>query len=716
MASVVDAHTAITDEIVHLFDRALSKAENSARKEVTEIQKAIAAGDVDRLRLLDEMIVVIRDENLNDADVGRRLRGFGPDRLATAQRSIDEWIPRDNGLLMRIAARYRSFRNFTPKVLAAIEFEASIDPSEILIAVEVLRDLNEQRTINVPDDAPVGFVPSRWQPYLEHTATVGDRVAHRHYWELCVLYELRDALRSGEIWVRRSRRYANPASYLIPADQWPRLRLDTLERTGQAATFDERRERLDDDYAEFLDILDDTLATDTGPIRLDNAGQLHLSPLTAEVLPAHIDDEHRLVERRLPDLQLPEIFAQVDGETGFTSHLTHATGAKPRADPVRHQQILFAAVMAQACNFGVTRMAQLSGISADTLDHYTRWYLREDSLKAANRAIINAHHRHPLAAIWGGGTLSSSDGMRLPMQGDSITARRLSRYFVDEGVTAYLHVSDQHTTYGTQIIVSTERDATFTLDEILGNTTELAIAEHTTDSHGQTLATFALFDLVGLRLSPRIAQLTNKRLWRPHTPSHYHQWPHAGPLLVDHAQIDLIERHWDDLLRIAGSLKSGHVSAELLVTRLQAGSRTHPLSRALVEYGKLLYTVHALRWFTDETFRRRIGRQLNKGEAMNDLRHYLSFAHRERIRHRHHDDQTMQALCLTVATNACIMSTTSYLYDAIQAERAAGNEISDEAIAHLSPARFAQINPFGIYNFDTSDIPRRHPLKDVPPD
>ena len=46
-----------------------------------------------------------------------------------------------------------------------------------------------------------------------------------------------------------------------------------------------------------------------------------------------------------------------------------------------------------------------------------------------------------------------------------------------------------------EIIVSTERDATFTLDEILGNTTELPRLEHTTDSHGQTLATFAMFDL-----------------------------------------------------------------------------------------------------------------------------------------------------------------------------------------------------------------------------
>jgi TnpA family transposase len=98
---------------------------------------------------------------------------------------------------------------------------------------------------------------------------------------------------------------------------------------------------------------------------------------------------------------------------------------------------------------------------------------------------------------------------------------------VHEGLTSYTHVSDQHSTFGTQIIVSTERDATFTLDEILGNTTELPLLEHTTDSHGQTLATFAMFDLVGRRLSPRIAKLTEKQLYRPRAASRYRAWP--GP-------------------------------------------------------------------------------------------------------------------------------------------------------------------------------------------
>ena len=37
-----------------------------------------------------------------------------------------------------------------------------------------------------------------------------------------------------------------------------------------------------------------------------------------------------------------------------------------------------------------------------------------------------------------------------------------------------------------------------------GNPTDLAIAEHTTDTAGQTLATFAIFNLAGLQFSPRI--------------------------------------------------------------------------------------------------------------------------------------------------------------------------------------------------------------------
>ncbi|MGI8562514.1 MAG: Tn3 family transposase, partial [Candidatus Dormibacter sp.] len=53
-------------------------------------------------------------------------------------------------------------------------------------------------------------------------------------------------------------------------------------------------------------------------------------------------------------------------------------------------------------------------------------------------------------------------------------------------MTAYTHVSDQHTAYATKVIVATDRDATYVLDGWLDNETELPIVEHTADTNGFT--------------------------------------------------------------------------------------------------------------------------------------------------------------------------------------------------------------------------------------
>ena len=707
LAALATAHIEIIDETVRMFDMALASTDSNARDQLAEREREAVQADVERLVLLDDILDVVLDDSLDDSAVGAAVRGLGPERLAGAARSDDERPPRDGGHLELVEARFSHVRSFAPQVLGALSFAASVSPSEVADAVSLLQAMNADGRRHVPRDAPIEFVPARWRPYLEGARAAGDENRFKHYWELCVLFALQGGLRSGEIWARGSRRYADPASYLIAPEAWPAQRADVLELTGMPATFAERLAAIETETSRYLDDLEVLLADADGPVRLDQEGQLHLSPLSAEVVDPSVLAERDAVVARLPVVPLTELLIEVDRETGFSAHLTHAGGASPRRPELEHRRNLYAAVLAQACNFVTTRMAELTGIPADVIDWTTLWYLREETLRPADASIVNAHHRHPLAGAWGGGTLSSSDGLRLPMRGKSLTGRALSRYFVNEGLTSYTHVSDQHSTYGTQIIVSPERDATFTLDEILGNTTELPIAEHTTDSHGQTLATFALFDLVGLRLSPRIAKLTEKQLWRSQPAAHYQRWPLAGPLLTHHAQVDLIAEHWDDLLRIGGSLKQGHVSAALLVARLQAGSRQHPLAKALLEYGKLLRTLHALRWFTDEAFRRRIGRQLNRGEALNDLRRFIFFANRGAVRYPHHDDQTTQAHCHTLVVNACILSTTGYLQDAVDAQRADGHPVSDEVIAHLSPAHFEAINPYGTLTFDVAGVLKR---------
>lgn len=54
--------------------------------------------------------------------------------------------------------------------------------------------------------------------------------------------------------------------------------------------------------------------------------------------------------------------------------------------------------------------------------------------------------------------------------------------------------------------------------------------------------------------------------------------------------------------------------------------RQNVLTRALQEYGRLNKTIFILRYLLDEPFQRRIGAQINKGEALHALRGFLFVA------------------------------------------------------------------------------------------
>lgn len=273
-------------------------------------------------------------------------------------------------------------------------------------------------------------------------------------------------------------------------------------------------------------------------MRLDGNGELVVGKLPAEALPDQADELLDQLVAMLPRIPLASLLIELDRRTGFTDRLIHASGKQTR--PPQLVRNLIACLIASATNMGLTAMSEASGIPYDVLAWTAQWYLREDTVRAANTALVNHHHSLPISAAFGSGMLSSSDGQRFPMQGKSLTARDLSRYFVGEGISTYTHVSDQHTTYGTKVIVATDREAHYVLDEILGNTTDLPITEHATDTHGVTLVNFALFDLLGKTLSPRIRDLKGIVLHRMVPRREYHtRYPHAGPLLTGHADLDL---------------------------------------------------------------------------------------------------------------------------------------------------------------------------------
>lgn len=259
------------------------------------------------------------------------------------------------------------------------------------------------------------------------------------------------------------------------------------------------------------------------------------------------------------------------------------------------------------------------------------------------------------------------------------------------------------TEHGMPIAPSTYYEAHYVLDEILGNATDVPIIEHATDTHGVTLVNFGLFDLLGLQLSPRIRDLAKITLYRTAPRVRVEaDYPHTGPLLTRRLNVELIGEHWDDLLRRAGSLKFGHATASLIVGELSASGRQNALAAALKEYGALRRTIYAARYLSDPAYRRKISRQLNKGESLHALKRDLLYAHEGTVRARHlqQQQQTEQAWCLTLVTNAVVAWTTEYYGLAVNSMRAAGRRIDDDVLAHVSPAHSENINFFGSIDVD----------------
>jgi TnpA family transposase len=504
------------------------------------------------------------------------------------------------------------------------------------------------------------------------------------------------------VYATGSRRYADPAAFLLTGEQWEPRREEFCRLVGKPADPAAALAAAEEELHSALADLDAQLAAGAPDgVRLGSDGELVIPPLAGEETPAEAEALHDELAGMLPVVPLASLLVEVDARTGFTDHLIHAGGQVVRSPELKRH--LLYVILAEATNTGLGEMAASAGISYDTLAWTAEWYFRPETLEAANAAIVNHHHRLPFAQVSGTGTLSSSDGQRFPVSGKSVTARHLSRYFArGAGISAYTAVSDQHATFDTKVIPAGVPEAPLVLDEILGNATDLAIVEHATDTHGATLANFALFDLCGKQLSPRIRDLGKITLCRLGPPAEYmDRYPHAGPLLTRHFQTERVTGCWDDLLRVAASVHGGHATAALVVGKLCSSKKQqNALTSAIKEHGLLRRTIYAARFLADETYQRRIGRQLNKGENIHTLRRNLAHAHQGTLRRRHPEQQTEQMWCLTVATNAIVCWMSEYLGLAVSTLRAAGRHIDDETLTHIWPTHHANVLLYGTHTID----------------
>jgi TnpA family transposase len=162
--------------------------------------------------------------------------------------------------------------------------------------------------------------------------------------------------------------------------------------------------------------------------------------------------------------------------------------------------------------------------------------------------------------------------------------------------------------------------------------------------------------------------------------------------------VKLIEQTFDEILRLAASIKQGQVTASLILRKLSSYPRQNSLAVALRELGRIERTLFMLQWLRDPALRRRVTAGLNKGEARNALARAVFLNRLGEIRDRSFENQRYRASGLNLVVAAITLWNTVYLDRAVKALRD-DRTVEDQLLQHLSPLPWDHIHLTGDYHW-----------------
>ncbi len=331
------------------------------------------------------------------------------------------------------------------------------------------------------------------------------------------------------------------------------------------------------------------------------------------------------------------------------------------------------------------------------------WHVREETYAAALTRIIDYHRALPLSSLWGDGSTSSSDGQfyRAGGRGEAVGDVN-ARHGNEPGVAFYTHVSDQYGPFHTKVIAATASEAPHVLDGLLYHQTGLSIEEHYTDTGGVTDRVFGLCHLLGFRFAPRIRDLKDRRLYV--FPGMEVSGP-LHPLVAGTIDLEHLVLQWEELLRLATSIRSGTITASAMLRRLAAYPRQNGLALALRELGRIERTLFTLDWLRDPALRRRANAGLNKGEARNALARALFFNRLGEMRDRTFENQIYRASGLNLLVSAVILWNTRYLEASIADLAERGTDTGPDLVRHVAPLGWEHIGLTGDYVWGAAPAP-----------
>ncbi len=337
------------------------------------------------------------------------------------------------------------------------------------------------------------------------------------------------------------------------------------------------------------------------------------------------------------------------------------------------------------------------------LSWINRRHITPTLLDRALTKLINLSCGFQLIKAWGSGKSSAFDGTLCYIREENLIAEYHIRYGHRGGI-AYHHVSDQYIALFSTFIPCGVWEAVEIIDALLNNTSDIQPDTIHADTQGQSAVVFALAHLFGIKLMPRIRNWKELKLFKPNDAIKY---KHIDSLFKDNINWNLIEAHWQDMMQVVLSIKSGTLSASLLLRKLNNYSRKNRLYRAFRELGYVIRTLFLLDYISNIELRETITAQTNKVEEYNQLCDWTSFGALELVAGNDEDEMEKAVKYCDIITNSIILQNIVDMSDIIYQLMEEGHDVREDDIGYLSPYMTEHIKRFGDYFIDIEHRPNQ---------
>lgn len=684
----------LTDLLVRLTHKIFMKGTRTVKNslsKVTEIKKVY--NNKKTLKILVDTILSNKNITVEEAI----FPVIAENELEIIQAQLDSNTESYEGLVYNKARKsyIYHYRRMLIPVLELLEFRSNNKEYQPIIkALDIIKSHAKSQVVHYPVDEIVpidGVIKKFHSNFVTNTIKDKQRINRVNY-ELSVLFYLKNKLKVKEVWITNAKQYRNPEQDL-PQDfeEKKEIYYSLLDKPISGKMFTAKiKKTLKKKLSKFnLTLPKNELVS----ILKRPKGHIKVAKLEEQPLPTQLESIKQELFAKWPSVSLIDILKETDLFVDFLKDFI-PSGSKEGLDKETVKKRLLLAIVGYGTNTGLKSMSiGNEDVTYQELKHIKLRYFDTDNFRNGIRKVINNLLNMRMPEIWSNCTTAvASDSTHFKVADQNLMSRWHPRYH-SKGVMVYWHVSTNAVCIYSQLKSCASSEVASMIEGILRHCTNMEVDKNYVDTHGASEVGFAFAYMLNFELLPRLKNI-NLQTLHGVTPEDKTQYKNLTDIMSKSINWDIIEQHYDQIVKYTTALKQGTANAENILQRFIRNNLQNPVYKALSELGKAIKTIFLCRYLSSHALRQEINAGLNVVENWNGVNDFIFYGKNQILQSNNPAELELSMLCLHLLQLSIVYINTLLLQQILVESNWLKKMTIDDKRA-ITPLLYEHINPYG---------------------